>query len=253
MKDKILKSSVWNTIKEYCLITLGVGGYALGWSIFLLPNNLIGGGVSGFASIVAQAFSYSNFTNEDMEDIFQDSCIVLMRKVKAGGVGYYEGLYTVSFAGVLPIDDPRLVVMTVIDEPHPRDCNAGGGTVAAPIFRAAAERFIYVLHLQPSDPAETSPNPIKWYNEFGSCAMECIVQPEGVIGDPKRADAEKARKGVEQTLDYLEKLVNDILEKYPAGTLPPIEMMTQRNREDIEAVIKGPNEPGGRHIYTLAY
>jgi uncharacterized membrane-anchored protein YitT (DUF2179 family) len=55
MKDKILKSSVWNTIKEYCLITLGVGAYALGWSIFLLPNNLIGGGVSGFASIVFYA------------------------------------------------------------------------------------------------------------------------------------------------------------------------------------------------------
>ena len=53
--------------------------------------------------------------------------------------------------------------------------------------------------------------------------------------------------------DYLEKLVNDILEKYPAGTLPPIDMMTQRDRADIEAVIKGPNEPGGRHIYTLAY
>ncbi len=74
------------------------------------------------------------------------------KKVKSGG-GYYEGLYTVSFAGVLPIDDPRLVVMTVIDEPHPRDCNAGGGTVAAPIFRAAAERFINILNLQPSDPA----------------------------------------------------------------------------------------------------
>ena len=42
--------------------------------------------------------------------------------------------------------------MTVIDEPHPRDCNAGGGTVAAPIFRAAAERFINVLNIQPSDP-----------------------------------------------------------------------------------------------------
>jgi cell division protein FtsI/penicillin-binding protein 2 len=72
--------------------------------------------------------------------------------VKAGGAGYYEGLYTVSFAGVLPIDDPRLVVMTVIDEPNPRDCNAGGGTVAAPIFRDAAEEFIKVLNLQPSDP-----------------------------------------------------------------------------------------------------
>ncbi len=90
------------------------------------------------------------------------------KKVKAGGVGYYEGLYTVSFAGVLPIDDPRLVVMTVIDEPHPRDCNAGGGTVAAPIFRAAAERFIETLNLQPSDPeayekylAEKNGQPVK--------------------------------------------------------------------------------------------
>ena len=73
------------------------------------------------------------------------------KKVKEKG-GYYEGLYTVSFAGVLPIDNPRLVVMTVIDEPHPTDCNAGGGTVAAPIFRQAAERFINVLNIEPSDP-----------------------------------------------------------------------------------------------------
>jgi creatinine amidohydrolase len=67
------------------------------------------------------------------------------------------------------------------------------------------------------------------------------------------ADGKKAEAGVIRTLDYLEKLVNDILEKYPAGTLPPIDQMTQRSREDIEAVIKGPTEPGGRHIYTLAY
>lgn len=73
------------------------------------------------------------------------------KKVKARG-GYYDNLYTVSFAGVLPIDDPQMVIMTVIDEPHPRDCNPGGGTVAAPIFRAAAERIINVLNLTPSDP-----------------------------------------------------------------------------------------------------
>ena len=75
------------------------------------------------------------------------------KKVREDGKGYYEGLYTVSFAGVLPIDDPRLVVMTVIDEPHPTKCQAGGGTVAAPIFRNAAEQFIKVLGIQPSDPA----------------------------------------------------------------------------------------------------
>lgn len=73
------------------------------------------------------------------------------KKVKARG-GYYDNLYTVSFAGILPVDDPQMVIMTVIDEPHPRDCNPGGGTVAAPIFRAAAERIINVLNLAPSDP-----------------------------------------------------------------------------------------------------
>ncbi len=74
------------------------------------------------------------------------------KKTKRTG-GYYEGLNTVSFAGVFPIDDPKLVVMTVIDEPHPTDCNPGGGTVAAPIFRAAVERMIDVLNIAPSDPA----------------------------------------------------------------------------------------------------
>jgi 3-dehydro-scyllo-inosose hydrolase len=101
--------------------------------------------------------------------------------------------------------------------------------------------------------AERGTGPIKWYNAYGSVGMECICTPEGVIGDATKADAEKARVGVERILDYLEKLVNDILEKYPAGVLPPIEKVTQRKREDIEAVIKGPTKEGGRHIYTLNY
>ncbi|MBP5537347.1 MAG: YitT family protein [Bacteroidales bacterium] len=42
-------------IKEYFLITLGILCYVLGWAIFLVPNNLIGGGVTGIASIVQYA------------------------------------------------------------------------------------------------------------------------------------------------------------------------------------------------------
>lgn len=94
--------------------------------------------------------------------------------------------------------------------------------------------------------------PIKWYNALGNVGMEVIVTPEGVIGNPKLASAEKGREGVEVTMDYLEKLVNDIMAKYPAGELPPIDKMTQRKREDIEAVIKGPTN-GGRHLFTLEY
>lgn len=49
---------------------------------------------SGFASIIGQAFSFGNISNEDIEDIFQESCIVLMQKVKSGSV-------TVSREGAL--------------------------------------------------------------------------------------------------------------------------------------------------------
>ena len=41
---------------------------------------------SGFASIIGQAFPFSNFTKDDIDDLFQESCIVLMQKVKKGGV-----------------------------------------------------------------------------------------------------------------------------------------------------------------------
>ena len=40
----------------------------------------------GFSSIIGQAFAFSNFTRDDLEDICQESCIVLMQKVKSGGV-----------------------------------------------------------------------------------------------------------------------------------------------------------------------
>ena len=41
---------------------------------------------SGFASIIGQKFSSGKLSNEDMEDIFQESCILLMQKVKNGEV-----------------------------------------------------------------------------------------------------------------------------------------------------------------------
>ena len=42
-------------VKEYTLITLGVLMYVMGWIIFLIPNNMIGGGVTGLGSIIQYA------------------------------------------------------------------------------------------------------------------------------------------------------------------------------------------------------
>ena len=46
------EKNVLRTIKEYILITLGIIIYTCGWTIFLTPNNMFGGGVSGISAIV---------------------------------------------------------------------------------------------------------------------------------------------------------------------------------------------------------
>lgn len=55
-KTGVLKKSNLTLVKEYLLITLGVTIYALGWAVFLGPNNMIGGGVTGFSAILEYAF-----------------------------------------------------------------------------------------------------------------------------------------------------------------------------------------------------
>ena len=95
--------------------------------------------------------------------------------------------------------------------------------------------------------------PIAWYGHIGCGPAEYAATPEGCVGKATLASPEKAMPGVEAVLDYMVKLHDDILAVFPPGELPPIEDMSQRRREDIEAVLKGPLAPGGRSIYTLVY
>ena len=94
--------------------------------------------------------------------------------------------------------------------------------------------------------------PIPGHAQVGLGHLEVIAYPEGVVGKPSLATVEKARKGLETLLDYMVELHNDILETFPPGKLPPIDQVTQRSKEEIEEVMKGPIN-GGRHIYTIAY
>ncbi|MBQ1912097.1 MAG: YitT family protein [Bacteroidales bacterium] len=51
----VLKKTTLTVIKEWLLVTLGIVIYVGGWSLFLIPNNLIGGGVSGISSMIQYA------------------------------------------------------------------------------------------------------------------------------------------------------------------------------------------------------
>ncbi|MBQ9174412.1 MAG: YitT family protein [Bacteroidales bacterium] len=52
------QNNVLRTIKEYVVITIGILLYVTGWSVFLVPNNLVGGGVSGISSIIQYATGF---------------------------------------------------------------------------------------------------------------------------------------------------------------------------------------------------
>ncbi|MGV9174247.1 MAG: 3-dehydro-scyllo-inosose hydrolase, partial [Promethearchaeia archaeon] len=94
--------------------------------------------------------------------------------------------------------------------------------------------------------------PIRWYGQVGFGPIEVAAYPEGNVGSPSKATFEKGKPGIEGVLDYLEKLVNDILETFPPGELPPIEQITQRDPEEVKEYIKGPLN-GGKSIYELRY
>jgi len=64
---------------------------------------------------------------------------------------YQPGHYTVSFAGLMPAEEPAFVCVVVIDDPQTRAVPLFGGTIAAPVFAKIAERVAHHLNLQPTE------------------------------------------------------------------------------------------------------
>lgn len=65
--------------------------------------------------------------------------------------GYAKDLYVTSFIGIVPVEQPRYVVLVVIDEP------AGGGyggTVAAPVAQEVIKTLVNLENIPPSSTVE---------------------------------------------------------------------------------------------------
>ena len=60
--------------------------------------------------------------------------------------GYSEDRYTSGFMGFAPAEEPKIVLLVVIDEPQG---NNYGGVVAAPVFKAIMEKVLPYLHVLP--------------------------------------------------------------------------------------------------------
>ena len=60
--------------------------------------------------------------------------------------GYSEDRYNSGFMGFAPADDPKVVLLVVIDEPQGANY---GGVVAAPVFKAILEKILPQLNVHP--------------------------------------------------------------------------------------------------------
>lgn len=74
------------------------------------------------------------------------------RRIKDGQ--YQPGHYIVSFAGMMPAQDPAFVCVVVVDDPLTTKVNRYGGTIAAPIFGKIGARVAAHMNLTPTEPVD---------------------------------------------------------------------------------------------------
>jgi creatinine amidohydrolase len=93
--------------------------------------------------------------------------------------------------------------------------------------------------------------PHRWSEGQGHSAIERYATPEGVVGSPSKATAEKAKRPVAAILKYLTLLHDHILEAFPAGTVPDPEKITLRTSKELEPFLKEPLSPGWKSVHEL--
>ncbi len=106
-------------------------------------------GKSGTADIAVVPPIVRDEKGEPVRD--EKGRIVRMGKPKGAG-GYYANQYNSSFIAGAPADDPRLVVIVVIDDPGParvRQRQHYGSSVAGPVVRRVMERALRYLGVPP--------------------------------------------------------------------------------------------------------
>ncbi len=72
--------------------------------------------------------------------------------------GYFPNRYTVSFVGMLPVEDPAFVCLVVISDPTNKHHKPSGGGVCAPIFQRVATQLANVMNLPKQEPEPKGKN-----------------------------------------------------------------------------------------------
>lgn len=98
---------------------------------------------------------------------------------------------------------------------------------------------------------DSNGRPHIWSEGEGHSAIERNGTPEGVVGNPSLATPDKAKRPIAAILKYLTLVHDEILEKYPAGKLPPVDMITLRTKEELAPFLKEPLSEGWKSVDQL--
>ena len=93
--------------------------------------------------------------------------------------------------------------------------------------------------------------PNKWSEAEGHRVIERFATPEGVVGSPSKADPRKAKRAIAAICEYLNAMVEDILETYPAGQVPDPRKFSLRPFEEIEPCLREPLSEGWKSVHEL--
>ena len=111
MKAGIDRSSIATQAKEYVFLTIGLLSYAVGWAIFLLPHNLVGGGVSGFASILYYATGIPMGITYFIVNVI---LLIIGTKILGRGFGA-KTIYAIVMTSVMLAIMPELIPDKIIE------------------------------------------------------------------------------------------------------------------------------------------
>ncbi len=98
---------------------------------------------------------------------------------------------------------------------------------------------------------ESYRRPARWSEGEGHAAIERHGTPEGVVGNPRLATPEKAKRPIAAILKYLTLVHDEIREKFPPGEVPPVEMTTLRTKEELAPFLLEPLSDGWKSVDQL--
>ena len=128
MESKFCK--VFTEVKAYVIMTLGLLLYTLGWIVFVIPNNMVGGGVTGISAILLYAFNIPVSVS-----FFVINLILLLIALKVLGKAFgmktvYAIIVTSIFYEIVPPLIPQVFIQEIAISNGKLLCAIFGGVCA---------------------------------------------------------------------------------------------------------------------------